>query len=270
MTLWAAMAGWVLVACLAFQVARLAHRLHLVAEADHELRGPVSALGLAVESLGRCPELSRRAEALDTHLDRLRLGLADLAAARSGRRAAPRRVDVALEGLARAAAEAWQPAARRCGGEIQVDWRAGNVAAHADRRRLSQAIGNVLANAVEHGGGRVQLQAEHVGGRVRIAVCDQGAVPRRGDDERSSGQPAAPRGRDRGRGLGIAAAALGHAGGSLETPDLAYIARPRPEGGRDPATADRTAREGGRPPSASIGRGTTVTLELPVAEEISA
>ena len=28
MTLWAAMAGWVLVACLAFQVARLAHRLH--------------------------------------------------------------------------------------------------------------------------------------------------------------------------------------------------------------------------------------------------
>ncbi len=53
MTLWAAVAGWVLVIWLALRAARLAHRLNLVAEADHELRGPVSALSLAVEALER-------------------------------------------------------------------------------------------------------------------------------------------------------------------------------------------------------------------------
>lgn len=270
MTLWAAVAGWGLVVCLALQTARLAHRLELVAEADHELRGPVSALSLAVESLGRRPELSRRAQALDTHLDRLRLGLADLAAARSGRRAAPRCTDVSLEGLARAAAEAWQPAARRSGGEIQVDWRAGKVAVQADRARLSQAFGNVLANAVEHGGGRVQLRAERVGARVRIAVCDEGAMSRRGSGERSAGEPAEVPDRTRGRGLGIAAAALRHARGSLEAPDLAYVLRRRGTGGADAPATGRPTREGDPRPSASAVRGTRVNLELPVVEESSA
>ncbi|HEV2771937.1 MAG TPA: ATP-binding protein [Thermoleophilaceae bacterium] len=270
MTLWAAVAGWVLAVCLGVQAVRLAHRLKLVAEADHELRGPVSALSLAVESLGRRPELSRRAQALDSHLDRLRLGLADLAAARSGRRAAPRRADVPLEGLARAAAEAWQPAARRSGGEIQVDWRAGKVVAQADRARLSQAIGNVLANAVEHGGGRIELRAERVHARVRLAVCDEGAMSRFGSGERSARQPTAMRDRDRGLGLGIAAAALEHARGSLEAPDPAYVPRRRGTGGADAAATGPPTGAGDPRPSASAVRGTTVTLELPVVEERSA
>lgn len=268
MTLWAAVAGWALVVCLAVQAARLAHRLDLVAEAEHELRGPVSALSLAVESLGRRPELTRRAEALDAHLDRLRLGLADLAAARSGRRAPPRRAEVPLESLTRAAAGAWQPAARRCGGDVEVDWRAGKVAVHADRARLAQAIGNVLANAVEHGEGRVQLRAERLGGRVRVAVSDEGAVARGGAREPSSGDP--PAARDRGRGLRITAAALRHASGSLETPGLPRAARPRRTGGAAPAATDSPTRAGDRRPATSAGRGTRVTLELPVVEEPSA
>jgi signal transduction histidine kinase len=238
-TLWAAVVGWALVVCLALQAARLTHRLNLVAEADHELRGPVSALTLAVESLGRRPDLSRRAQALDTHLDRLRIGLADLAAARSGRRAAPRRADVPLEGLLRAAAEAWQPAARHSGGEIRVDWRAGDVAAQADRRRLSQAIGNVLANAVEH------------------------TTSRHGAGERSAGEQAPAR--DRGRGLGIAAAALRHAHGSLETPDLAHGPRRRGRLGVEVSGTGRPTPEDDRPP-APAGRGARVTVEVPVVE----
>jgi hypothetical protein len=268
MMLSATVAGWVLVVCLAVQVARLAHRLDLVAEADHELRGPVTALSLAIASLGRSPELSRRAQALDTHLDRLRLGLADLAAARSGRRAAPHHADVPLEGLARSAAEAWQPAARRSGGDVRVDWRAGEVAARADRARVSQALGNVLANAVEHGGGRVELRGERVGGRVRIAVRDEGAMSRRGGGERSAGEPAGMR--DRGRGLGIAAAALWHARGSLETPNLAYFLRTGGRGVAEAVATGRPAREDDRRPAASAGGGTRVTVELPVVEEPSA
>ncbi len=269
MTFWAAVAGWVLVVCLALRAARLARRLDLVAEADHELRGPVSALSLAVESLGRRPELSRRALALETHLDRLRLGLADLAAARSGRRAAPCHAEVPMEGLAQAAAEAWQPAARRAGGEIQVDWRAGKVAVRADRARLSQALGNVLANGVEHGGGRVQVRAERVGGRVRVAVCDEGAISGHGAGEQAAGEPPM-RGHDRGRGLGIAAAALRHARGSLETPDFAHGLKTAGGGGGDGAATGSLTQAGDRRRPASTGRGTRVTLELPIVEETSA
>jgi signal transduction histidine kinase len=135
----------------------MTRKLELVARADHELRGPVSALRLAVAAFGRSSEQRRRAEALDVHLDRLELGLADLAAARQGRRARPRPTAVSLDRVTRAAVDAWEPAAREAGGELRVGWHAGPRVAHADRARLSQALGNVLANAVEHGGGRVDV-----------------------------------------------------------------------------------------------------------------
>ena len=147
MTLWLALAGWALAGALALRCARRGRRLELVARADHELRGPVCALGLAVEALARNPELRRRAAALDAHLDRLRLGLADLGAAREGRRAVARADDVRIDGVARAATAAWEPAVRAGGGEISFDWRAGPAVAHADPARLSQALGNLLANA---------------------------------------------------------------------------------------------------------------------------
>jgi signal transduction histidine kinase len=140
-TLWLAIAGWALVTGLAIQAARMARKLELVARADHELRGPVTALRLAVEALGRRPHERRRADALGVHLDRLELGLADLAAARAARQAPARPSEVPVEALARAAAAAYEPAAREAGREGRVDWRAGFVLARADRSRLSQALG---------------------------------------------------------------------------------------------------------------------------------
>jgi len=266
MTLWLAVAGWTLVVTLAVQCARLGCRLDLVARADHELRAPVSALALAVEALGRHPELRRRAAALDAHLDRLRLGLADLAAARTGRRARPRPTGVTLEPLARAAAEAWRPAARASGREVVVDWRAGDLEAHADPARLSQALGNVLGNALEHGSGAIELRGERHDDGLLVAVTDEGPAgtavrgSERGQRPRLSpegGQWAfaphdpdarRPRRRARGRGLRIAREALEHAGGS--------IAAVRPGGAGD-GTPGRA--EGGP-------RRTTVAIELPASE----
>lgn len=225
-----AILGWTLVTMLALQCTRLSVRLELVARADHELRGPVCALALAVEALGRSPELRRRAHALQAHLDRLSLGLADLGAARAGRRAAPRPRDVRLEGVARAATEAWQPAVRSAGREISFDWRAGQAVAHADPARLSQALGNLVANAVEHGGDRIAVVGERHAEGVRIAVRDSGREPEQ--------EPALRRG---GRGLAIAADALDHTRGSL------VVCQPP---GRCSAS----------------GRGTEVCVELPVVE----
>ncbi len=180
-------------------ISELHRRLELVARAEHELRGPVSVVSLAAERMKREPAGRRYACALDAELERLRAGLADLSAARGGRRRAGRPRRSELEPLVRSSVEAWRAAGR----SVQLDWRAGRVAVRADRGRLAQAIGNLLANAAEHGDGPVKLSAERRGGAVRVEV------------------------RNRGRGLQIARDAARDAGGSLsvvaalELPDAA-------------------------------------------------
>jgi signal transduction histidine kinase len=166
--------GWLLALAAAARVVVLRRRLELVARAEHELRGPLTTLILALP----------RGVRLDSELARVRLGLADLAAARSGRRAAPRRKPVRLDQLARSVNGA------------RVDWNAGPSLIHADPERLSQALGNLVANAHEHGQAPVVIKAERRGRAVRLEVTDAGRGLR-------------------GRGLGIAAAAARDSGGEL-------------------------------------------------------
>ncbi|MEA2481812.1 MAG: hypothetical protein QOJ07_3734 [Thermoleophilaceae bacterium] len=173
----------------------LRRRLTLVARAEHELRGPLTTLVLALPAGAR----------VDTELARVRLGLADLAAARCGRRTAPRPEPVALASIATAAAAPHE-------GRVQVDWSAGPALIHADPGRLSQALGNLVANAVEHGTGRVTTRGRRAGTRVRVDVLDDGpGLPRR-RRKRPAGRG---RGRGHGQGLAIAAQAAADSGGEL-------------------------------------------------------
>jgi signal transduction histidine kinase len=169
--------SWALVLLLLLAVARLRRRLELVARAEHELRGPLAAVALAAESIRRGRQVDLEAELL-----RARLALDDLTAARRGRRAHAPRAD--LERVVRSSAEAWG---------ASLDWRAGTVSSDA---RAAQAVGNLLANAAEHGDGDAVVRVEIVN-RKRPPV----AVP--------------VRVAERGRGLGIAAAAARDAGGRL-------------------------------------------------------
>ena len=180
-------------------IVELRRRLELVARAEHELRGPVAVVSLAAERMKREPAGRRYGQALDAELERLRAGLADLTAARGGRRRPGRARRSQLEPLVRSSVEAWQAAGR----SVHLDWRAGPAMVLADRGRLAQALGNLLANAAEHGDGPVRLRAERRGRAVRVEV------------------------RNRGRGLRIASDAARDAGGSLsvvaalELPDAA-------------------------------------------------
>ena len=45
----------------------------------------------------------------------------------------------------------------------------------ADRLRLEQALGNLVDNALRHGGGRVRLRAAAVNGSVELHVEDEGS-----------------------------------------------------------------------------------------------
>jgi signal transduction histidine kinase len=178
-------------AALALALARARRKLELVARADHELRGPAAALLLAVERMGRDPRHLGAARGLLIELERLRTGLDDLAAARTGSRAAARPVELRLDRLAAAAAAAARPLAAARGRRVSFDWRGGPGRVRADRGRVAQALANLTANAVEHGDGTVEVRGREEHGAVRVEV------------------------RDRGRGLAIAADAARDAGGRL-------------------------------------------------------
>ena len=203
-----AILGWVLAVGLGVAVVRLRRRLELVGDAAHELRGPVTAFSYAVAWLRREPGGVRRALRFEAELERMRSGLADLDAAQEGRRAPARPRTVPLERVLGGVAEGWRAAIPGAGRGVDVRWDAGWARVRADRGRLSQAFGNVLANAAEHGSGPIEIHAVRKGSRaVRVEVRDGGPSVRAG----RRGATAA----DRGRGLRIASRAIEEAGGRL-------------------------------------------------------
>jgi signal transduction histidine kinase len=215
---WLAVGAWLLAAGAGAWALVLRHRLELTARAEHELRGPLAALALAVQQVRRGRSGPELAAVFEAQLDRSRRGVADLAAARHGRLATPLRTRVALDRLAEHAAAGWAPVAARAGRSLRLDWRAGAVAVLADQGRIAQALGNLLSNALEHGGGAVELRSRRDRDVVRIEVTDAGRRSAHdavgglsGTSPASLWRPVA-----RGRGLAIARQAVEEAGGSLE------------------------------------------------------
>jgi signal transduction histidine kinase len=174
-----AIAGWTAAGVgvfLALVVWRLwSRRLELVARACHELRGPIAATRLGLELGTRLGDLSpARLRALDLELGRAALALEDLALAGRGARVLPERSPIDVGELVADSVEAWLAAARASGVSMALRWPCGDAAVAGDRLRLAQATGNLIANALEHGGGAVTVSGRVEGSRVRIEVCDRG------------------------------------------------------------------------------------------------
>jgi signal transduction histidine kinase len=217
-----ALAGWVAAAvtlAVAMAVSRsLGSRMEAVARACHELRGPITAARLGLELGSRRGELSAaRLRAIDTELGRASLALEDLDDARhhGARRLAPQELD--LRELLKDAVEAGRPGAAAAGKTLRWEWAGPGGTLWGDRLRLAQAVGNLIANAIRHGGENVlvrgRLDAAAGPPRAVVEVCDDGG-----------GLPAAvhelvrrPRnGRGvHGRGLAIAAGIATDHGGRL-------------------------------------------------------
>jgi signal transduction histidine kinase len=217
-------AGWLValaVTALAAWVDRRARRhAELVARACHEVRGPLTAAGLALYSAGRRSEAPpRRVAAVDLQLRRAELALADLSLAPAGGRARDCVEPVAVASLLEAEAASWREVASAHGCELVLSGPVPDVVVRADARRLSQATGNLIANSLEHGAGTVRLGARVERGRVRIEVCDDGpglAAP--------IAALSRPRGA-RGRGLAIVAEIARRSGGALQAAPSAGGAR---------------------------------------------
>lgn len=219
--LWPAVVLVVLGAAVAARERRCAvARAEAVARASHELRGPLQAAMLGLSVVARpdvAPDRATRTRlvAVERELLRATLALTDLEAAH-GRASADERVeDVDVTALLASQVEAWRASAQRDGRALRLAAGPGRLLVRADARRIAQATGNLIANALEHGAGTVTVRAQEHGGRVRIEVADEGrglptSVQHLVSRRRRPQDP-------RGRGLLIAAEIAERHGGRLAT-----------------------------------------------------
>jgi signal transduction histidine kinase len=231
-----ALAGWAsafaALAAAALTRRALAKWLEAVAEACHELRGPLAAVSLGVELGSRNGMYSiARMRAIELELGRAARALEDLEGRRVGGSRPGAREQVDVGALLADSVEAWRPGAAARGVELRAEWSGPNGIVRGDRLRLAQATGNLIANAIEHGGGDVDVRGRTGPDGVRIEVRDRGpglsdplaALIRRSDSTRCGrfGRHARARAArsSRGFGLGIAnSIAIAHGGRLASAP----------------------------------------------------
>jgi signal transduction histidine kinase len=233
--------GWTAALCslatLALVRASTGRRMALVAEAAHELRAPLSAALLGLHGVVADAPGARRVAAVELELRRAGLALADLDAAPRGRRAPELAEALELRALLAEAVEAWRPLADALGGELLFDAAGARLLVHADRLRLTQAVGNLVLNALEHGAGPVRVRAHATRTHARIEVRDQGPGLPAPVTALAGGLHAGRRG----HGLAIAARVARRHGGRLLTAPVSagacvVLELPRADGdARDPA-----------------------------------
>jgi two-component system, OmpR family, sensor kinase len=160
--------------------AGLARERRFVADASHELRTPLATLRTELELAMRRPrsagELETALRSAAGEVERLvRLAEDLLVLARSDERNLALRVERhrardLLEGVARRHAAR----AGRTGRSLEVSPPDGQELT-GDRLRLEQALGNLVDNALRHGGGTVLLEARAENGWLTFSVSDEGA-----------------------------------------------------------------------------------------------
>jgi signal transduction histidine kinase len=194
----------------------LTGRMESVARACHELRGPLTAARLGLQLGERAGELSpARLRAIDLELGRAALALEDLDGVRArGPMTALRPFEpVDLAELVADSVEACRPAATARAVSLKASWSGRPASVWGDRLRLAQATGNLIANAIEHGGGAVEVRGSVDGARARVEVIDSGpGLP--APVAELVRRPRAGRG-VRGRGLAIVGAVAASHGGRL-------------------------------------------------------
>jgi hypothetical protein len=188
--------GWIGWAVAVASALALRRRTARVADAEHELRGALTAIGLAADA----------SPLVQLQLDRMTVALADLSRARGGPRPAPselaagRLAQVLANVSANAAEHGLGPVlvrSERAGGVVRLEVSNRERAAGAAPRRSARGRGRglrIAKRAAQELGGRVAL--ERVEGVVR-AVIELPAA------DAGGGEEAKPRGERPGADSGV-------------------------------------------------------------------
>ena len=207
----------------------------LVSNASHELRTPLSLMKTEIELALSEPESAavlaaalRSAAAETDRLSQLTDDLLLLARADSGELPL-RRTDVPAAELLGTIATRYRRRAGDAGRTIDVFSPPGLVV-RGDRRRLEQALANLVENSLRHGAGPVRLEAAEQNGTLELRVVAEGTgfepeFPPRAFERFSRGHGSRA---TAGTGLGLAIVrAIAQAHGGTAT------AGNRPDGGAD-------------------------------------
>jgi signal transduction histidine kinase len=146
----------------------------LVGDVSHQLRSRLTALQLRLEALAMHPEQETAAEAGAAleQADRLAEVLDELlAAARAARALGAEPLDLAVE--LPTIVEEWRQRLRAEGRVLRIKVP-DSLVVRATPARLREAIGVLLDNALQHGGGTVTLNARTGEGTAVIEVSDNG------------------------------------------------------------------------------------------------
>ena len=167
-------AGWPLAASLAVvmtaQGLRAGRRRSALNEAMHELRRPLQAVALAVSG--------PRAAGVEGSIQLAAAALERLDREINGGAASAMCGAVRLQPLVRDAVGRWKARAVMSGGSLELRWRAGQAVVVGERSGLSQALDNLIVNAIEHGGPSIVVEARLRGDRLRVSVADSGRAAR--------------------------------------------------------------------------------------------
>ena len=228
--------------------AGLRREREFVAEASHELRTPLALLrlelDLAVERPRTTAELQAALVSAKEEVDRLTRLSEDmlLLAASDEGRLQIHAAEFDVGDLLRTLAGRFAAQARSQGRQISVTGSFPLVL-FADHDRIDQALSNLLDNALRHGAGDVELDAEARNGVISLRVRDHGngVDPELSDRafDRFSRAPAARQASGRGLGLAIVRAIVEEHHGTLMI--------------------------GGGEDDGRDGAGAVVTIELPLA-----
>jgi len=136
----------------------------------HELRRPLQALIMLEERSGRPaaapPVASRRGL-----LELVSTALQDLDGAVNGELGPPPARRFSCREVVFACLDRWRPSASAAGG-FRVYWDAGPATVEGDPARMAQAVDNLVANALEHGGPPIVVTGARVASRLRITVAN--------------------------------------------------------------------------------------------------
>jgi two-component system sensor histidine kinase MtrB len=141
----------------------------------HELRRPLQALVLLEESSGQ-PAAAPRAAGRRGLLELAASAIEDLDRTVNGETpaVAPRRFS--CRELVLGCLERWRPMAAGAGG-FRVYWDAGPAPVEGYPSRMAQALDNLIANALEHGGPPLVVTGARVAGRIRVTVANGAGAP---------------------------------------------------------------------------------------------
>lgn len=153
-----------------------------VSDVSHELRTPLTTIKLAGDMIFEArddldPQLRRSAEIMQGQIERFEVLLQDLLEISKYDAGAvlPELEIHDLSQVVTSAVSSIEPLALKRGSEIKLELPEGEVVAEFDSRRIDRLVGNLLANAIEHGEGKpITVAVGVTSDAVAVRVTDQG------------------------------------------------------------------------------------------------